>query len=256
MRCLLIRLLLMALAGLSPCVQAADSTAPITVFAAASLTDALQEIGTGYAQQGAPPVRFSFAASSVLAKQIEAGSQADVFFSADAEWMDYLQMRNLIQKSSRHDVLGNSLVLIAPVASTVSLKIGPGFALSAALGAGRLAMGDPDSVPAGRYARSALTTLGVWNEVADKLVRADNVRTAMNFVARGEAPLGIVYSTDALVDKKVRIVDTFPRNSHLPITYPLALTAVASSQAQQFVDYVRGPIGSAVFKKYGFVILP
>ena len=155
-------------------------------------------------------MEFSFAATSVLARQIENGAHADVFFSADQEWMDYLDQRGLVQKATRRNLLGNRLALVAPASSTVQLQIKAGFPLLAALNGGRLATGDPDSVPVGRYARSALTSLGVWNDVADHLVRADNVRTALAFVARGEVPLGIVYETDARIDKQVRIVDLFP----------------------------------------------
>jgi molybdate transport system substrate-binding protein len=246
--------LCLLLAGLGA--SAADAPPPsLTVFGAASLTNALQDLGDSFTQQSAIPVKFSFAASSVLARQIESGAQADIFFSADLEWMDYLQSRGLIDRASRHDVLGNRLVLIAPADSKIALKIAANFPLATALGKGRLATGDPDSVPAGRYARSALTTLGVWNEVADRIVRAESVRSALMFVDRGEVPLGIVYETDALIDPKVRVVDFFPANSHLPITYPIALTSSAGPAAQKFLDYIRGPAGELVFKKYGFTTL-
>jgi molybdate transport system substrate-binding protein len=226
------------------------------VFGAASLTNALDEIGGLYTKTTGQPVKFSYAASSVLARQIEAGAKADLFFSADAEWMDYLQARNLIDASTRKDLLGNRLVLIAPASSRIELKIGPNFPLAAALGKGRLSTGDPDSVPVGRYAKSALTTLGVWSSVVDRLINADNVRSAMAFVARGEAPLGIVYETDALVDKKVRVVDVFPANSHLPIVYPMAVTSVAQSSTSQFAAYLRGPEAAEQFRKYGFSTRP
>ena len=235
---------------------AADSPKPsIMVFGAASLTNALQELGDSFTKETSIPVKFSFAASSVLARQIESGFAVDIFFAAVREWMDYLQACNLIDKSSRRDVLGNKLVLIASADSQLELKIAPGFGLVAALKGGRLATGDPDSVPVGRYARSALTSLGVWNDVQDHLVRAENVRSALMFVDRKEVPLGIVYETDALVDKKVRVVDVFPANSHLPITYPIALTSTAKPEAAKFVEYLLGPAGDAVFKKYGFKTL-
>src|SRR5258708_3983653 len=193
---------------------AADDAKPsITVFAAASLTNALQALGDGFTKDTSVAVRFSFAASSALARQIENGSRADVFFSADLEWMDYLQARNLIQPATRHDVLGNQLVLIAPASSKITLKIEPHFALAATLGKGRLATGDPDSVPVGRYAQEALAKLGVWDEVSARLVRADSVRSALAFVERGEATLGIVYATDALIDKKVPLVNAFPAST-------------------------------------------
>jgi molybdate transport system substrate-binding protein len=236
--------------------SAADARgSPITVFAAASLTNALQELGDGFTKEYSIPVRFSFAASSGLARQIENGAPADIFFSADLEWMDYLQARNLIRRDTRHDVLGNRLVLIAPADSKIKLKIGPHFPLLAALGKGRLATGDPDSVPVGRYARQALTNLGIWNEVADRLIRADSVRSALAFVDRGEAPLGIVYETDALIDKSVQVVDVFPAGSHMPIVYPIALTGPAKGDAAKFLAYVRGPAGEVAFKAYGFTPL-
>jgi molybdate transport system substrate-binding protein len=228
---------------------------PITVFAAASLTNALQELGDGFTKETSIPVRFSFAASSTLARQIENGAPAVVFLSADLEWMDYLQTRNLIQADTRHDLLGNRLVLIAPADSKIKLKIEPRFPLAAALGTGRLATGDPDTVPVGRYAREALTNLGVWNAVADRMVRADSVRSALAFVDRAEAPLGIVYETDALIDKRVRVVDVFPAGSHKPIVYPIALTSAAKADAARFVAYVRGPAGVVAFKAYGFTPL-
>jgi molybdate transport system substrate-binding protein len=238
-----------------PAAAADTGKAPITVFAAASLTNALQDLGDAFTKETSIPVRFSFAASSALARQIENGAPADIFFSADLEWMDYLQSRNLIQRDTRHDVLGNRLVLIAPSDSLVKLKIEPNFALAAALGKGRLATGDPDSVPAGRYAREALTTLGVWSSVEGHLVRADSVRSALAFVDRGEAQLGIVYETDALIDKRVRVVDVFPASSHLPIKYPVALTTAAKGGAAKFLAYIRGPAGELAFKASGFTPL-
>jgi molybdate transport system substrate-binding protein len=227
----------------------------IIVFAAASLTNALQEVGDGFTKDSSIPVKFSFAASSTLARQIENGAPADVFFSADLEWMDYLQTRKLIQVATRHDVLGNRLVLVAPVTSKITLRIAPNFPLLAALGNSRLAIGDPDGVPAGRYAHEALTKLGVWNAVADRLARADSVRSALVLVDRGEAPLGIVYQTDALIDKNVRVVDVFPDNTHLPITYPIALANGAKADAAEFLSYVQSPAADIIFKRYGFIAL-
>ena len=227
----------------------------IVVFAAASLTNVLQDLGDAFTKQTSVPVKFSFAASSALARQIESGAPADVFFSADLDWMDYLQKRNLIQPASRRDVVGSRLVLIAPSDSTIELKIKPHFPLAAALGGKRLATGDPDSVPVGRYAQSALASLGVWDEVADRIIRADSVRSALAFVDRGEAPLGIVYETDAMIDKHVRVVDVFPATSHAPIVYPIALTARARAEAAQFVAYVASPTAEITFKAYGFVPL-
>ncbi|MDP8984722.1 MAG: molybdate ABC transporter substrate-binding protein [Pseudomonadota bacterium] len=227
----------------------------VVVFAAASLTNVLQEVGDGFTRQSSIPVKFSFAGSSALARQIENGAPADVFFSADIEWMDYLQARDMIQRATRHDVLGNRLVLVAPADSKIELKIRRLFPLAATLGRGRLATGDPDSVPVGRYAREALVSLGVWHAVEDRLVRAENVRSALALVDRGEVPLGIVYETDALIDPQVRVIDVFPADSHAAITYPIALTAVAKADAAKFLDYVRGPAADATFRTYGFVPL-
>jgi len=234
------------------CLAAQTDTPPIVVFAAASLTNVLQEVGDAFTKASAIPVKFSFAASSTLARQIEAGAPADLFFSADIEWMDYLQGRQLVQIPSRRDVVANHLVLVAPADSKVQLKIGPRFALASALGTGHLTTGDPDSVPVGRYAREALTKLGVWNDVEKRLVRADSVRSALAFVDRGEAALGIVYATDAEIDKKVRVVDVFPDSTHSPIVYPIALTTAAKPDALKFIDYVRSKAGDVAFKKYGF----
>lgn len=234
---------------------AASSDAPIMVFAASSLADVLQEAASAYTKAGGARVEFSFAASSVLARQIEGGAHADAFFSADQDWMDYLGQRSLVQAGTRRDVVGNRLALVAPADSEVHLDIKPGFPLLAALHGGRLSTGDPDSVPVGRYARAALTSLGVWSAVADHLVRADNVRTALAFVARGEAPLGIVYETDARVEKKVRVVGVFPDGSYPPIAYPVALTATADARAAGFLEFLRGPAGAETFRKYGFIVL-
>jgi molybdate transport system substrate-binding protein len=228
---------------------------PLLVFAAASLTNVLGDLAAAWEKTSDTPIKLSFAASSVLARQIEAGGNADVFISADQEWMDYLQSRNLIAQSSRVNLVGNRLVLIAPADSKIELEIKRGFDLAGALAGGRLSTGDPDTVPVGRYARSALMSLGAWDQVADRLVRADNVRSAMTFVSRGEAPLGIVYATDAQIDPKVRVVATFPDNSHAPITYPAAATAKAGPDAAAFVVFLRSSEAAPIWKKYGFLEL-
>jgi molybdate transport system substrate-binding protein len=244
--------LVLSCALLVPAHAADERHQQLLVFAAASLTNVLDEIGAAYMQQTRQPVKFSYAASSALARQLEAGASADVFFSADLEWMDYVQARSLIDRSSRRNVLGNRLALVAPADSKIELEIAPGFKLAEALGNRRLATGDPESVPVGRYARSALTSLGVWNDVADKLVRADNVRSALAFITRGETPLGIVYETDAKVEKRVRVVDFFPADSHPPIVYPVAVTAKARPAARQFVDFLQSAAARESFEKYGF----
>jgi molybdate transport system substrate-binding protein len=228
----------------------------VTVYAAASLTNALQEIGGDFEKATSTKVKYSFGASSLLARQIEAGAEADIFFAADTEWMNYLADRSLIRVDTRKNILSNRLALIASKESTLKLEIKPGFPLAAALGDGRLAVADPDSVPAGRYARSALTSLGVWGSVAERLVRAENVRVALTYVARGEAPLGIVYETDAKAEPLVRVVGIFPANSHLPIVYPAGLTAASTSEdARAFFAYIQSEKAAAVFVRYGFITL-
>jgi len=228
----------------------------LLVFAAASLSDALDEVNRAFTAESHIEVKASYAASSVLAKQIEAGAHPDVFFSADRDWVDYLAKHNLTRAGTRRDVLGNSLVLIAPADGTVQLQLAPGVAIVPALGNGRLACADPDSVPAGLYARAALTQLGVWEQVAPHLARAENVRTALAYVARGEAPLGIVYRTDALAEKHVRIVDTFPAGSHPPIVYPAVLSAVSQPQAAKYLAFLSGSSAWQIFARYGFTPPP
>jgi molybdate transport system substrate-binding protein len=236
-----------------PAIAAGDDS--VTVFAAASLTDALNAAGHAYEAKTGGHVVFSFAASSALARQIESSAGADVFLSADSDWMDYLDSKGLIAHATRHDLLGNHLVLISPADLMVSLKIAPHFDLAGALGNGRLAVADPDSVPAGKYARSALTALGVWSAVASHLAPAENVRVALAYVARGEAPFGIVYTTDARSEPKVRIVDTFPDSTHAAIVYPAALTKDAKPGARAFLEFLSGPEATAIFVKDGFVML-
>lgn len=229
---------------------------PLLVFAAASLTDVLQQAGPLYTQQSKVPVKFSFAASSALAKQIESGAQADAFLSADQDWMNYLQERKLIKAGTRSDLLGNRLALIAPKDSKVTLNLQQGAPLLAALGPnGRLSTGDPDSVPVGKYAKAALGNLELWSAIERRLVRADNVRVALMYVARGEAPLGIVYATDAAVEPQVRIVDLFPQSSHAPITYPVAAMANASPDTDSFLNFLRSDAARAIFTKAGFTVL-
>ena len=243
--------LLLALA----CLGAQAGERILTVFGAASLADVLEDIGKAYTADTHMPVRFSFAASSTLARQIESGAPAGVFVSADEDWMDYLATRGLIQRRTRADVATNSLVLVAPADSTLQLTIAPGFPLAQALGRrGRIATGDPDSVPAGKYAKAALSSLGAWDGVAERIVPAENVRSALNFVARGETPLGIVYTTDARGDARVRVVDTFPANSHEPITYPAAATSRGDAEATSFVQFLQGDAAHAIFIRYGFGI--
>jgi len=233
----------------------AQEKAPITVFAAASLKNALDDAGKAWTAQTGQPVRFSYAASSAIARQAEAGAPADVFVSADADWMDYLAKRGLIVAPSRRNLLSNHLALIAPADSKIRLRIGPGMPLAAALGSGRLAVAGPD-VPAGKYGRASLAALGVWPSVEGKLAPADNVRGALLFVARGETPLGIVYDTDAKVEPQVRIVGLFPDASHPPIVYPAAvLTHATDPGAAAFLAFLSGPKAAAVFRRYGFIVL-
>lgn len=228
----------------------------VTVMAAASLTDAMQALGEAWADKGSAPPRFVFAASSALARQIEQGAPADIFASADEPWMDYLQQRDLITPGSRSSPLGNSLVLIAPADQSGDIALTPGVDLFARLGPqGRLATGDPASVPVGKYAQAALTALGVWDQIAPRLARAENVRSALLLVERGEAPLGIVYATDAAASKGVRIVGTFPHDSHPPISYPFALTRRGDQpDARALLAFLTGPEAAPIYRKLGFSV--
>ena len=227
----------------------------LVVFAAASLTNAIQDVGRAFHEETGHIVKFSFAASSTLARQIEAGAQAQVYLSADEQWMDYLAERKLIVTSSRATLLGNSLVLVTPAGSTVSADLKPGFDLAGLLGDGRLATGDPAHVPVGKYARAALTRLGLWTVAEPRLVRADSVRAALVLVERGEVPAGIVYATDAAVTPKVRVAGIFPADSHAPITYPAAIVAGQDSPlARRFNEWLRGEKAAGIYKRYGFTV--
>ena len=225
------------------------------MLAAASLQESLTAAAAAWAAEGHPRPILSFAASSALARQIGAGAPADLFVSADEPWMDDVARKGLVRPRTRVSFLGNRLVLIAPAASPVRLAIGRGFPIARALGRGRLAMADPESVPAGKYGKAALASLGVWQDVAPRIAQAENVRAALALVERGEAPLGIVYATDARASKKVRVVGVFPPSSHPAITYPLAILKTATSpDAEGFRHYLLSRRGKAIFARYGFVV--
>lgn len=226
----------------------------LLVFAAASLKNALDEIN-----QGQAGVKVSYAASSALARQVEAGAPADVFISADLDWMDYLQQRNLLRNASRTNLLGNRISLIAPSDSKAAITLAPNASLTALLGAdGRIAMGDVAAVPAGKYGKAALEALNIWPQVANRVAQAENVRAALALVARGEAPLGIVYRTDAASEPKVRVVTDFPENTHPPIIYPAAMLAGSKNNdaAAAYLARLRAPQAAAIFTKHGFAMLP
>jgi molybdate transport system substrate-binding protein len=228
----------------------------LVVFAAASLKDALDEVNAAYRRDKGQETTTSYAASSTLAKQIEAAAPADIFISADLDWMDYLAKKNLIKAETRANLLGNQLVLIVPSNSPIKLGIAPNFSLAQALGNGRLAIADPNGVPAGKYGKASLQALGVWSAVADKLAPTENVRAALLLVSRGEAPLGIVYRTDAVADKGVKILGTFPDDTHPPIIYPIAAVANSTNSGDaNYIAYLRAPAAGAVFEKHGFTVL-
>lgn len=223
------------------------------VLAAASLQEAMLEAADAWADEGHPKPVVSFAASSALARQIEAGAPADLFVSADEEWMEHLQSKGLLRPQTRSLFLANRLVLIGPSGYRGQLTIRRGFPLAQALGRGRLAMADPDSVPAGRYGKAALQKLAVWPTVEQRVARAENVRAAMALVERGAAPFGIVYATDAKASSEVRVVGVFPATSHPPIRYPLAiLRSSANPEAEAFRRFLLSPAGKAVFERHGF----
>ena len=229
----------------------------IVVFAAASLKNVLDEVGERFRRDTGKGVAASCDASSILAKRIQNGASADLFISADPDWMNYLEERGLIKPWSRSDLLGNKLVLIAPaVDRTVRLAIAPGFPLTTALGDGKLAMADPASVPVGMYGKEALQSLGVWPALANRIIPAENVRAALLLVARGEAPLGIVYATDAAIEPGVRVIGTLPRETHTPIIYPVALTATSENpDAAALLVYLRCAQARAQFREAGFRVL-
>lgn len=249
------RLLLAALVAYATAVPPARAQDAPTVFAAASLQDALRALGRDWAARGNPAPRLSFAASSALARQIEQGAPADLFLSADEAWADYLQERNLLVTATRVSPLGNALVLVAPASAARPVALPRDTDLAALLGpGGRLATGDPAHVPAGRYARAALAWMGQWDTLAPRLARADNVRAALLLVERGEAPLGIVYATDAAASAGVRIVGTFPPASHEAITYPFALTrhAEGNAEARALLAFLIGPDAAPTWRRFGF----
>jgi len=226
--------------------------ADITVFAAASLAETMNRLAADYQKQSGKTVAVSLAASSVLARQIEPSGGADLFVSADEDWMDYLDKKTLLAPGTRSDLLGNQLVLVGPKGAA-AFPIRPGFDLKGALKGGRLAIADPASVPAGKYGREALTRLNAWDGVAT--APAENVRVALAYVARGEAPLGIVYATDAKAEPAVAVVGTFPENSHAPIRYPAALVKDARPEARGFLAYLKSPAARSVFETAGFSVL-
>lgn len=229
----------------------------LVVFAAASLKNALDEAAAGYAREsGKPAPKISYAGSNALAKQIEAGAPAGVFISADLDWMDYLAQKNLIRLETRVNLLANRLVLVAPKDTSLTITLAPGLDLAGALKGGKLAMANVDAVPAGKYGKTALEKLGAWEGVKGSVAQTDNVRAALLLVSRGEAPLGIVYQTDAKSDPNVRIVGTFPEDRHPPVVYPAAvLKETAHPEAAAFLAYLRSPAARSVFEKQGFTVL-
>ena len=253
--CVLLVFVLLALSSTVWNSPASAQGQKLIIFAAASLKDALDEVNAAYQQENSQETATSYAASSTLAKQIEAAAPADVFISADLDWMDYLAKRNLIKPETRANLLGNRLVLIAPVNSPLNLAIGPNFSLAQALGNGRHAIWVGNGEPAGRYGKAALESLGVWSTIADRLAPAENVRAALALVARGETPLGIVYQTDAASDKDVKIVGIFPQDTHPPIIYPIAVVVSSTNPAALgYLAYLKSRAARPTFEKHGFTV--
>ena len=253
---MLARVTLAFLAVLITVLPARTQEQTVTVFAAASVKNALDDIIAAYGRNFARKVVASYAASSALAKQIEAGAPADMFVSADKEWMDYAAQKKFIVPKSRINLLGNRLVLIAPKDSKLDdVKIGPGFDIAKLAGNGRIAVADVRAVPAGKYAKAALEKLGGWAAAESKLAPTENVRAALALVGRGEAPLGIVYETDAKIEPNVKIVGVFPSDSHPPIVYPVALTVGARPEAVPYLGFLRSQTAKTVFETFGFTFL-
>jgi molybdate transport system substrate-binding protein len=247
------------LAVVAPILCAAPALAQertITIFAAASMKNALDDINAAFLKASGVKVVASYAASSALAKQIEQGAPADIFASADLDWMDYSSQKKTIREDTRVNLLGNRLVLIAPSdAKMDKVAIGPGLDLARLIGDGRIATADIAAVPVGKYAKAALQKLGIWPSVEKKFAFAENVRAALALVARGEAVLGIVYETDAKIEPSVKIVGAFPAGSHAPIVYPVAATTIAKPEAAAYLDFLRSNTAKIVFEQYGFTFL-
>jgi molybdate transport system substrate-binding protein len=241
-------------AGLTQAARA--QSGDLVVFAAASLKNALDSINAQWQKETGRSAKISYASSSALAKQMENGAPAQMFISADLDWMDYVEKKNLIQPDTRSNLLGNRIVLIAPKDKAQPIAIKPGFDLARVLGDGRLSMANVDAVPAGKYGKAALEKLGVWTSISDKTAQAENVRAALLLVSRGEAPAGIVYQTDAASDKAVTIIGTFPEDTHPPIIYPIALTAgTTNPDAAAFLAYIKSDKSKPLFEAQGFTVL-
>jgi molybdate transport system substrate-binding protein len=251
-------LLVLAVIGLLASLPSLAGPTPrsVTVFAAASLADALTKVSQRFESSTGVHVTLSFASSAQLARQIESGGPADLFISADQAWMDYLSVHGLLKSDTRRNLLTNRLALIGTCEPRSHLKISPHFALGQAVAGSRLAIADPDSVPAGRYARTALITLGVWSEVSARLLPAVDVRGALMYVDRGEATFGIVYATDAAIDHRICIIDIFPEDSHPPIVYPMALTRESAPDGARLAAFLRQPESRAIFETFGFGMAP
>ncbi len=244
--CLMVGLLVTA------CSQPAPDAGPV-VLAASSMQEALEAAADAWAARGEARPVLSFAATSALARQVEAGAPGDLLVSADEDWMDRIEAAGLIAPESRHDLAGNALVLVAPAGAPVTLNLTPGVNLAPLLGAGRLAIAEPETVPAGRYGKAALIALGAWPQVEDRLAIGENVRAALALVSRGEAPLGIVYATDATTEAQVQVVGQFPQGTHPPIVYPLArLTASTHPHAEEFAAFLLSDEGRAILLRFGF----
>ena len=248
-------LMFLLIAALPGTPSATASERGPVVLAAASLQEAVSDAARVWRARGHAAPVVSFAASPALARQIEAGAPADLFLSADSQWMEHVLARGLLRAGSRSPLLSNRLVLIAPRHSKTRLNVAPGMPLARALGTGRLALADPDSVPAGRYARAALTSLGAWTGVKDRIARAGNVRAALALVERGQAPLGVVYATDARASRGVRVLGTFPAGSHPPITYEIArVRRSVHPDVEGFRQFLLSRAGKAIFARRGFVV--
>lgn len=260
MTALLLRLLLPALLAFAmPAARAGEgAAAPVTVFAAASLKESLDAAARAWEREGGVPVRVSYAASSALARQIARGAPADVFLSADRDWMDDLDRRGLLRAGSRRDLLGNTLVLVAPRAARMPpVALSRPASVASALGDGRLALALTASVPAGKYARAAFGSLGLWDALKPRVVESENVRAALLLVARGEARMGVVYASDARAEPRVRVLAAFPARTHPPIVYPVAVTAASRHpRATAFAAWLRTPAARAVFRRHGLAPLP